>query len=653
MELRFPTSSSDAIPLDSSTAGPAPAPLGASAIQGATESNTLAAPFCQVANGPTMSSVAPVYLPTSVPRDGDSPVLSKGTAKNGYHQSSAAARVTAFPNSSTPDPAGTPSSAASASSKPASRAPKLRPQWRQRVRLSYLLPAWSVSLLVHVVILSALAAATFSAQDKNKKPISFDSALAGYRQGEREELNIWADPAAIPRDQAVGSEHGGASGGQPVEMSEGGGESDDGNGGGMVVAAAFGSGAPSATPRFRGTGKRGIKEGNSLPNFKIEGMGGSPLSTLPSAPAADLYGGGKIAGDPVFDVQEIGVALDQLAREILRHLKDHKLTVVWLFDESISMQDDQRTILEKFDRVSAELNKNVEPGKKTSGALNHAIVGFGQGIDFVLKKPTLEIDEIGRAIKKLRTDMSGIENTMQAITQTIDAYAGLIGKDRKMLLILVTDESGDDGADIEEAGWALKKHKVPLYVIGRQSLFGYPFAHHRYVDPVTKDVYHPLIHRGPETADVEIYQWDGLYDRWDEQPSGFAPWELARLTKDSGGIYFLLPSEEFMRVRQREQAYSIVHLKEYIPEYDNRMVYVQNRTASELRRSIYQIITETKGLIYRRDFPIDPSELAQAAEQEGNKATEKLDLLLEVQDHLEKLKKSARPRARKALAGSL
>ena len=76
---------------------------------------------------------------------------------------------------------------------------------------------------------------------------------------------------------------------------------------------------------------------------------------------------------------------------------------------------------------------------------------------------------------------------------------------------------------------------------------------------MTKDVYRPLIRRGPETADVEIYQWDGLHDRWDEQPSGFAPYELARLAKDSGGIYFLLPSEEFMRVRQREQAYSIAH----------------------------------------------------------------------------------------------
>ena len=234
--------------------------------------------------------------------------------------------------------------------------------------------------------------------------------------------------------------------------------------------------------------------------------------------------------------------------------------------------------------------------------------------------------------------MSGVENTMQAVTHAVESYAGIIGKDRKMLLVLVTDESGDDGSDVEEARQALKKFKVPLYVIGRQSLFGYPFAHHRYVDPATKDVYHPVIHRGPETADVECFQWDGLYDRWDEQPSGFAPWELARLTRDSGGIYFLLPSEEFMRMRQREQLYSIVQLKEYMPEYDNRMVYVQNRTASELRRSLYQIVTETKNMTYRRDFSIDPGEQSQAAMQEGAKATEKLNFLLKVQEHLEKLK---------------
>ena len=517
---------------------------------------------------------------------------------------------------------------------------KLRRRRRKRVRVRYLMQAWGVSLVVHVVILSALAAATFSSQDTIKKIINFDSALASFSNGEPEVLPIYADPDNVPRDRAIGDEHAAAAGEVvPVVLDDGGSDNAGEDSGGMIVAGGVGSGRPSNTPRVRGVGKGKINEGSSLPGIKIDGLGGSPLSLIPAVPATDLSGGGKIAGDPIFDVKEIGVALDQLAREILRHLKDHKLTVVWLFDESTSMQDDQRTIFEKFDRVSSELKINVEPNKKTAGALNHAIVGFGQGIDYVLEKPREDIDQIGRAIKHLKIDQTGIENTMGAIRNVVEHYSSLIKKDRRLLIVLVTDESGDDGADVEEARQALKKYKVPLFVIGRQSLFGYPYAHHRYIDPVTKDVYHPLIRRGPETAEVELYQWDGLYDRWDEQPSGFAPYELARLTKDSGGIYFVLPSEEFMRIRQREQAYSITQLKEYLPEYDNRLTYVEKRNSSPLRQLMHAIVLEGKNFIYRRDFPIEPPELVKAALEEGEKAGLKLNFLLEVQKRLVSLVK--------------
>ena len=426
----------------------------------------------------------------------------------------------------------------------------------------------------------------------------------------------------------------------PVVLNDGGSDDSGEDSGGMIVAGGVSSGRPSNTPRVRGIGKGRINEGSSLPGIKIDGLGASPLSLIPVAPAADLSGGGKIAGDPIFDVKEIGVALDQLAREILRHLKDHKLTVVWLFDESTSMQDDQRTILEKFDRVTSELKINVEPSKKSAGALTHAIVGFGQGIDYVLEKPHDDIDRIGRAIKHLKIDQTGIENTMGAIRNVVEHYSSLIRKDdRRLLIVLVTDESGDDGADVEEARQALKKYKVPLFVIGRQSLFGYPYAHHRYIDPVTKDVYHPLIRRGPETADLELYQWDGLYDRWDEQPSGFAPYELARLTKDSGGIYFVLPSEEFMRMSQREKAYSITQLKEYLPEYDNRLTYLEKRNSSPLRQMVHAIVLEGTNFIYRRNFPIEPEDLVKAALEEGEKAGLKLNFLLDVQKRLEGLAK--------------
>ena len=161
----------------------------------------------------------------------------------------------------------------------------------------------------------------------------------------------------------------------------------------------------------------------------------------------------------------------------------------------------------------------------------------------------------------------------------------------------------------------------------------------QYTDPVTKDVYHPTIRRGPETAYFEVYQWDGLYDRWDEQPSGFAPYELARLTRDSGGIYFLLPSEEFMRMRQREKAYSITQLKEYMPEYDNRLAYVERRNASNLRRQMHDFVLEGKAFVYRWGLPIEPAELVKAAMEEGEKATFRLNELLRIQKVLEQLAK--------------
>ena len=398
--------------------------------------------------------------------------------------------------------------------RPAPRVSKLRPRRRRRIRLRYLMQAWGVSLIVHVAILLALAAATFS-PDVVTKIVNFDSALAGYRNGEPEVLPIYADPDNIIRDKSIGDENANSAA-EPVQIVTGDGGDE---GGGVIVSGGVGNGRPSNTPRVRGIGKGRINEGSSLPGVKVDGLGASPLSLLPIAPAADLGGGGKIAGDPIFEVKEIGVALDQLAREILRHLKDHKLTVVWLFDESSSMQDDQKTILQKFDRVSSEL-KIADPKKKNASALNHAIVGFGQGIDYVLGKPQESIDEIGHAIRHLKIDSTGTENTMHAIREIVERYASLVKKDRRLLIVLVTDESGDDGADLEEARQALKRYKVPLYVIGRQSLFGYPYAHHRFVDPVTKDVYHPLIHRGPETAEIEIYQWDGLYDAGTSSPLG-------------------------------------------------------------------------------------------------------------------------------------
>lgn len=507
------------------------------------------------------------------------------------------------------------------------RVRKLQPKRRRRVRMKHVLPAWSVSLLVHLAIFSALAASiTTSAPEA--KPVNFDSALGGADRAV-EETPILDDPMD---DRAERLEEAFAvAPPEPTAVA-----ADERPDIGSVVVT--GGGAPSATPEVR-TAARGGAEGRFL---AVEGLKGRNISNFVGVPASlgtDVSLSGRVGGDPTFGVTEIGDALNQLTREILRHLDDHKVTVVWLFDESASMRDDQRAIVEKFDRVSSELSQYVPPDKKAAAALNHAVVGFGQGFDVALEKPSPDAEEVRKAIKKLKVDSSGEEKTMQAIRETVAAYSGLAGKDRRLLLVLVTDEAGDDGEHVEEALELLKKTKTALYVIGRQSVFGYPFAHHRYVDPVTKDVYHPVIRRGPETADVECFQWDGLYGRWDEQPSGFGSWELARLAKESGGIYFLLPSEEFMRISQREKTYTIEVLKEYMPEYISRAAYAERRAESDLRRSLHALVVETKDVSYRRDFPIEPQALREAAMEQIPIASQRLTALLEIQKRLESLKK--------------
>ncbi len=439
--------------------------------------------------------------------------------------------------------------------------------------------------------------------------------------------------AARPRDPGAerGTEAVGSAG------SPSGGESSGGGGDGAF--GGIGTGPPSATPRITGVGK-GLGKGNGLPGVKVV-ANVSGLNLLPSTGklGIDLGGSGGIAGDVTFEAKEIGTALDQIAREILRHLSQHKLTVVWLFDESESMKDDQRAIKEKFDRITTELKVNIDPGKKQAAALNHAIVGFGKDLHFELKKPTADIDQIGQTIERLKVDDSGAENTLHAIQQVVATYSHVISKDRRLLIVLVTDESGDDGDYVEEAHQAIMALKVPVYVIGRQALFGYGTAHLRYVDPVTKDIYWPAIHRGPESADIETLQFDGLHGRWDEQPSGFAPYELARLAKDTGGIYFLLPSEENMRVHQREKLYSIKTLKEYVPDYGSRIAYAERRAKSEFRRTLYDIILATRSFPFDLRFPVMPEQMIPAANQAIAIANERLNALLAIQKRLEALQK--------------
>ncbi|WP_435018021.1 vWA domain-containing protein [Tundrisphaera sp. TA3] len=509
----------------------------------------------------------------------------------------------------------------------AAAAPAPRPKRKKKKRKSrWDMPAWGVSALIHLGILGGLALVATSSGDVVKKLVDLDASMAPAGDGPEELTKIYADPAEA-RDNAAGS-------------------LDASTAGPTVGFSGVGSGPPSATPAITGTG-RAVGERTILPSVNIvTSIGG--LGMMPAAPTRDLGGGGLIGGDVTFTAGEVGDALDQITHEIRRHLTQHKVSVVWMFDESESMRDDQKAIRSKFDRVSSELKVNLpemtkgraKDKKSNWPPLTHAIVGFGDEVHFEQEKPTENIDAIGRAIGRLVIDVSGKENTMQALARVIGHYGSAVPKDVKLLVVLVTDESGDDGEYVEEARQAALARGVPIYVIGRQAIFGNGAVHIRYQDPVTLDTYWPTIRRGPETADVEALQYDGIRGRDDEQPSGFAPYELARLAKDTGGIYFLLPTEEAMRARQREKAYSIATLKEYVPDYESRAAYSERRLKSELRRTLYEVIDTTRSFPFRVHFPVEPGPLVEAIAEQLPVVTDRLQVLISIERRLKQLEKA-------------
>src|SRR5262249_30558946 len=155
-----------------------------------------------------------------------------------------------------------------------------------------------------------------------------------------------------------------------------------------------------------------------------------------------------------------------------------------------------------------------------------------------------KLDEIRQAMDKIEIEESGKENMCHAVSAALIKYGPQAQKERRRLaVIVVSDESGDDGEHVEETIDRAKRLKAPVYVLGRYASFGYPYALMTWTDKKYHLKHWLRINRGPETPFPELLQTDGLHERWSYVSSGFGPYEQVRLARESGGIFFLLPGD--------------------------------------------------------------------------------------------------------------
>ncbi len=335
------------------------------------------------------------------------------------------------------------------------------------------------------------------------------------------------------------------------------------------------------------------------------------LFTQPIAPLNKLNAQKGKVGE---GTQGAAGAVDRLTYEILQSLEERPTLVVWLFDQSGSLHRQRAEIRQRFDKIYEELGIVEKSGgqafKKSIKdiPLVTSIVGFGADVKLFTEEPISDLAEIKSIVDSIPTDNSGVEKAFSAVELAADRYvtyrknrAGN-GPLRNVLLVVVTDERGDDVDRLEPAIQTCRRWAMPVYVIGVPAPFGREHTFVKYVDPDPKFDQSPQwaqVDQGPETIYSERVQV-GFSGNFEEEPvidSGFGPYGLTRLCYETGGIYFTVhPNRNVNRQVSRYEIEAFAAdlkyffdpavMARYRPDYLSTLDYQQKVKQSALRSAL-------------------------------------------------------------------
>ncbi|MBI1313185.1 VWA domain-containing protein [bacterium] len=245
------------------------------------------------------------------------------------------------------------------------------------------------------------------------------------------------------------------------------------------------------------------------------------------------------------ELVQIDSALDLITWEIANNLQESRVLVVWLLDASGSLTEQRKAIARRLRRIYGELDalqQQTDQIPKMELPLLTGVVTFGEKTTFLTPQPTENFDDVQAAIQNVEIDQSGVENIFGAVKQVCSNWSRYrIQQRRRILLITVTDEAGDDFSEsLEPAINVCQRFGAKAYVVGPTAVFGRRKGYVPYRAPEDGKTYQLPVDLGPESPVIESVVLPFWYagPQFDNLSSGFAPYALARLVHETGGVYF-------------------------------------------------------------------------------------------------------------------
>ncbi len=168
------------------------------------------------------------------------------------------------------------------------------------------------------------------------------------------------------------------------------------------------------------------------------------------------------------------------------------------------------------------------------------------------------------------------------------------------MLVIFTDEAGNDEREVDRAITICRKFEIPVYCVGVPAPFGRRQAPVKYVDPDPKfdqTPQWPMVDQGPESCQLELVQIGEPSD--DPIDSGFGPFSLTRLCYETGGIFWAVHPNRDQRktVSRRETAVLSAQLsrffdpevmRTYRPDYVTAKEYNKLLNENKARLALVQ-----------------------------------------------------------------
>lgn len=294
-------------------------------------------------------------------------------------------------------------------------------------------------------------------------------------------------------------------------------------------------------------------------------------------------------------------AIDRITHEIMTSVEQQPTLVVWLFDQSGSLRDERARILKRFHGIYDELgvieaSNNPAFRKAVDKPLLTAVVGFGAAPRMLTDDPTDDIDEIVAAVEAIEDDDSGQENVFQAIGRSAEKfrmYRRAKHGSRNVMLVVFTDEAGDDITRLDDTVDLCRKLAMPVYVVGRPAPFGRRNAFVKWIDPDPNFDQRPQwvpVSLGPESLMPERLKLRFLGEGNNEAllDSGYGPYALTRLCSETGGIYFSShPNRRVGRnLSRRDTSNLAAHITTFFDPQVMRRYQPDYLTVEEYRRHL-------------------------------------------------------------------